>query len=125
FFAEVIPSGSHQKSIRWVVEGQADCSAIDSTVLEQELRDRPDLAAKLRICASIGPSPMPPILAASHLGKAAIDAMCAALLRPDAELSEAMSRARMRRFAAMQPKDYSVLGNMRARAIEAGFAVIR
>jgi phosphonate transport system substrate-binding protein len=125
FFGEVIPSGSHQKSIRWVVEGQADCSAIDSTVLEQELRDKPDLAAKVRICLSIGPSPMPPILAATHLGKAAVDAMRGALLRPDADLSDAMSRAGMRRFAPMQPQDYVVLGNMRTEAVDAGFAVIR
>jgi phosphonate transport system substrate-binding protein len=125
FFGDVIASGSHQNSIRWIVEGKADCSAIDSTVLEQELRDKPDLAAKLRICVSIGPSPMPPILAATHLGKAAIDAMCAALLHPDVLLSEAMTRAQMRRFAAMQPQDYATLGAMRADALEAGFAVIR
>src|SRR5256885_6409233 len=66
FFSEVVASGSHQKSIRWIIEGKADCSAIDSTVLEQEFRDFPDLATEVRTCLSIGPSPMPPVLAANH-----------------------------------------------------------
>src|SRR5262249_42922931 len=48
FFGEVAASGSHQKSIRRVIEGKADCSAIDSTVLEQEFRDFPELAAQVR-----------------------------------------------------------------------------
>ncbi|HEY9813576.1 MAG TPA: PhnD/SsuA/transferrin family substrate-binding protein, partial [Candidatus Sericytochromatia bacterium] len=39
FFGKVIPSGFHQRSIQWVVNGLADCSAIDSTVLEEELRN--------------------------------------------------------------------------------------
>src|SRR6476469_7540041 len=68
FFGKVIQSGSHQRSIRWVVEGLADCSAIDSTVLEQELRDSPELSNNLRVVESIGPCPMPPVVAAKRLG---------------------------------------------------------
>ncbi len=68
FFKKTIESGFHQRSIRWVVEGKADCAAIDSIVLEQELRDFPELTSHLRIIEAIGPSPIPPLVVAQRLG---------------------------------------------------------
>ena len=34
YFGGVVESGAHQPSIEMIVDGRADCSAIDSTVLE-------------------------------------------------------------------------------------------
>lgn len=51
----MIQSGSHQRSIRLVVDGLAECAGIDSVVLEQELRDLPDLSRHLRVVETIGP----------------------------------------------------------------------
>lgn len=64
FLGKAIQSGSHQRSIQWVAEGIGDYAAIDSTVLEQELRNYPTIP--LRIIESIESNPMPPIVAAQH-----------------------------------------------------------
>lgn len=110
-FDTAIASGSHQQSIRWVLTGQADWATIDSTVLEQALRDSPELVHQLRVIESIGPSPMPPIVAATHLGQALIDRMQAALLHPDAELQVAMQHMMVQRYAAVKSADYTVVNN--------------
>lgn len=107
FFGNVIQSGSHQNSIEMVVEGVADCSAIDSTVLEQELHNSPELADCLRVIESIGPCPIPPVVAAQHLGATFIKCLQLALLQPDTELQSAMKRAMIQQYVPMQLEDYS------------------
>jgi phosphonate transport system substrate-binding protein len=107
FFGKVIPSGSHQRSIQWVAEGLADCAAIDSTVLEQELRDIPELMTKLRVIESIGPCPIPPIVVAQRLGSEVINQLQSALFQPDTTLRTAMAKARIRAFVAVEAKDYA------------------
>ena len=79
FFGQVMQSGSHQNSMRWVVEGVAECAAIDSTVLEQELRDFPQLSDHLRVIEAIGPCAMPPVVGARRLGSAFLEALQSAL----------------------------------------------
>ncbi|MEP7287633.1 MAG: PhnD/SsuA/transferrin family substrate-binding protein [Chloroflexota bacterium] len=125
FFGSVIQSGSHQKSIWWVAEGKADCSVIDSTVLEQEIRNHPELADQLRIIESIGPCPMPPIVAARRLGSSIIKQWQAALLNPELALREAMDRARIRRFAPVELDAYRELGTMHDKAVQADYQIIR
>lgn len=112
FFGKAMQSGSHQRSIKLVVEGRADCSAIDSTVLEQELRDAPELSKYLRIIESIGPCPMPPIVAAKHLDSQLINDLQSALLHPDTELQSAMEQAQIRRYVPVQCEDYAAIGMM-------------
>jgi phosphonate transport system substrate-binding protein len=109
FFGKTIQSGFHQRSIRWVVEGLADCAAIDSVVLEQELRDSPELSQHLRVVDVLGPSPMPPLVVAPRLGISLIQQMRLALLQPDAELQTVMKQFGVRRFAAVELEDYQIL----------------
>ncbi len=124
FFGKVIPSGSHQSSIKLVAEGLADCSAIDSTVLEQELRNSPELSTSLRIVESIGPCPMPPVVAAKHLGIAFIDKLQSALLQPDTELESAMAQAGIRRYVAVESEVYGAIAIGYDAAVEAGYEII-
>ena len=121
FFGQVMPSGSHQCSIRWVVEGRVDCAAIDSTVLEQELRDFPEFSPSLRVIESLGPCPMPPIVAAQRLGTGLIHAIGSALCEPDAALQAAMRRAHILKYVPVQCEDYEELATMYDAAVEAGF----
>lgn len=112
FIGTTIQSGSHQRSIRWVVEGRADFAAIDSTVLKQELRDFPELSQHLRVVDSIGPNPMPPIVAKVDLGAEFIHRIQSALLSPDAELLAAMQKAGVQRYAAVQSRDYEAIAQI-------------
>jgi phosphonate transport system substrate-binding protein len=43
-----------------LLDREIDASAIDSTVLDAELRRFPGLESEIRIIETIGPSPMPP-----------------------------------------------------------------
>jgi phosphonate transport system substrate-binding protein len=124
FFGQVIPSGSHQRSIRLVVEGVADCAAIDSTVLEQELRFQPELSNHLQVIESIGPCPMPPVVASQRLGTLFMNELQSALTQPDPELLSAMKQAQIRGYVAVQSEDYASIGIMYDAAIEAGYEVI-
>lgn len=60
FFGQAVGSGAHQRSLQLVLAGEVDATAIDSTVLETELAQRPELGAQLRVIESFGPSPIPP-----------------------------------------------------------------
>jgi ABC-type phosphate/phosphonate transport system substrate-binding protein len=60
YFANVVESGSHQDSIKMILDRSIDSSAIDSTVLEMELARKPSIAEQLRTIAVLGPSPAPP-----------------------------------------------------------------
>ncbi|HYW20609.1 MAG TPA: PhnD/SsuA/transferrin family substrate-binding protein [Nodularia sp. (in: cyanobacteria)] len=112
FFSKTIESGFHQRSIRWVVEGLADCAAIDSVVLEQELRDFTELLQHLRVVEMIGPSPMPPLVVAQRLGIPFIQQIQLALLQPDAELQSVMKQFDVKRFAPVKLDNYQVLNQI-------------
>ncbi|HEY9735170.1 MAG TPA: PhnD/SsuA/transferrin family substrate-binding protein, partial [Trichocoleus sp.] len=99
FFSRVVQSGSHVRSLQWILEGKADCAAIDSTVLEQALRSQPDWATQLRVITSLGPFPMPPLVASRRLGEGRHRVIQQALLQPDSALQHALAQAGMRRFA--------------------------
>lgn len=125
FFSKVLPSGSHQRSMRWVAAGLADCAAIDSTVLEQELHHFPELGAQLRVIESLGPCPIPPIVAAQHLGPDLLAELQAALCQPDTVLQSAMAQARIQHYVPVKPEDYAAIALGYEAALNAGYDVIR
>ncbi|MBW4459981.1 MAG: PhnD/SsuA/transferrin family substrate-binding protein [Nodosilinea sp. WJT8-NPBG4] len=106
FFGQKLESGSHLRSLHAILTGQADCAAIDSTVLDQALAEDPDLAKKLRIVSHFGPSPMPPIAVSQRLGQDLIQTLQQALLQPDATLQHHMTQARIQRFVAVDYTTY-------------------
>ncbi len=124
FFGTVLQSGSHQSSIRLIVEGLADCSAIDSTVLEQELYDAPELSNRLRVIESIGPCPMPPVVAAQRLGSVLLDELQSVLCRPDRELQAAMKRSRIQRYVAVNSENYAEIGMIYDAVVAAGYEIV-
>jgi phosphonate transport system substrate-binding protein len=124
FFGQVLPSGSHQSSMRWVAAGLADCAAIDSTVLEQELQSFPELGSQLRIITSLGPCPIPPIVAAQHLDTELLEKLQTALCQPDAILQAAMAQARIQRFVSVKSQNYEAIALQYDAALQAGYAVI-
>lgn len=67
FFGRVVQAGFHQKAIQMVCQHQIDAAAIDSQVLEIELREYPQLAEKIRIIHVFGPSTIQPIAVSTRL----------------------------------------------------------
>lgn len=124
FFSQVVLSGSHQTSMQWVADGKATCAAIDSTVLEQEYRNIPELARSLRVIESIGPCPIPPLVTSQRLGTELLKQLQSLLLEPDAELRSQMQRAKIHRFAGVQTKDYEAIAQIYTTALSHGYATI-
>lgn len=60
YFGRVVESGSHQNSLRMVLDRTIDAAAIDSTVLEMELTRNPSIVERIRTITILGPSPAPP-----------------------------------------------------------------
>lgn len=121
FFGEVVEAGSHQRAIRMIVSGEVDASAIDSTVLETELRRNPDLAAQLRTIDVLGPSPIPPWIVHESVPAAIRAALRAALLdlENDDQGRQLLSRGALRRFSAVEDRDYDPIREMARMADEA------
>jgi phosphonate transport system substrate-binding protein len=67
FFGVVIEAGWHERALGMVCAGEVDATAIDSHVLAVTLRDRPELAGRLRVIDTLGPSPIQPVVAARRL----------------------------------------------------------
>jgi phosphonate transport system substrate-binding protein len=67
FFGAVVDAGSHQAALEMILAGAAAGAAIDSSVLEAELRARPALAHQIRVVHTLGPSPSPPWVVSTRL----------------------------------------------------------
>jgi phosphonate transport system substrate-binding protein len=67
FFGRLTFSGRHQESIRRVLDGEVDASAIDTQVLGVERLRNPDLASDIRVIATLGPSTIPLVVATASV----------------------------------------------------------
>ncbi|HEX9100321.1 MAG TPA: PhnD/SsuA/transferrin family substrate-binding protein [Candidatus Dormibacteraeota bacterium] len=63
FFERWEMTGFHQESIRLVAADRIEGSAVDSQVLGIELRDHPELAGRIRVIGTLGPSTIQPLVA--------------------------------------------------------------
>jgi phosphonate transport system substrate-binding protein len=108
FFGQVSYSGWHQESIRLVLAGELEASAIDSHVLGVECLQDPDLTQKLRVVASFGPSTIPPVVAGAGVN----DEMHARIrhafceIGTDSHSRKALARGLIRRFNAIDDRAY-------------------
>lgn len=120
FFHSLKRSGAHHQSIRWVMDGLADAAAIDSIVLEQAIRDNPQIASYIRVIDSTAPCPVPPIALLGQ-NRAWTQQVRTALLQPDAPLQAAMRRAEIQKFAAVPLADYQVIYDLFAEVTTANY----
>ena len=108
FFSRVTFSGFHHKSIRQVVDGEVDASAIDSQVLGVECLRNLDLARQIRTIAVLGPSTIPPIVATSSVPEEiqarAGDVICA--LARDPVSRDVLASGLIRRFTPIDDSAY-------------------
>jgi phosphonate transport system substrate-binding protein len=123
YFGRTVEAGHHQEAIRMVADGRIDAAAIDSQVLDIELRDHPHLAGAVHRIGVIGPSTIQPVVVSrSRLTAAERRAITDALLgvADDPEAREPLRRALVQRFAAVDDGSYDDIRRMFRRVRVAG-----
>ncbi len=104
-------SGGHMRSLEMLAAGQADAAAVDSTVLDLARVQQPELVARLRVVATLGPNTMPPAVAARHvppeLRERLRDALLAMHRHPAGRAALAAGLAE--RFAPVHDRDYDAI----------------
>jgi phosphonate transport system substrate-binding protein len=127
FFGQVVEAGWHERSIRLVASGEVDASAIDSQVLATELRDDPELASKLRVIETLGPSTIQPVAVARRLPAEIKQAVRDAILGLSGayKAQQHFDRAMVQRFVPVGDADYEDLRNMIAACVAANFLNLR
>jgi phosphonate transport system substrate-binding protein len=127
FFGDVVEAGYHQEALDMVVRGEVDGSAIDSQVLAIELRDRPDLADRLRVVDSLGPSTIQPVAVSRRVPADMREAIRDVLV---AMAKQPMGRDRLavgliERLVPIGPSAYDDIRMMLQACEQAGFMEIR
>ena len=127
YFGEVIETGFHQESIRRVFRREIDASAIDAQVLAVELRQQPHLAQGLRVIASLGPSTIQPLAAASHLPQNLKDEIRAVFseMHHDPACRAQLEAGFIDHFAVVGDEDYDDIREMLAFCEQAEFLELR
>ncbi|MGL4650802.1 MAG: phosphate/phosphite/phosphonate ABC transporter substrate-binding protein [Caldilineaceae bacterium] len=111
FFGAVTEAGSHQEALRLILSGALETAAIDSTVLEEEVRRQPDLSMQIRIVHTLGPAPMPPWVASPHLDDRVASAVQLLLLGMETQPQgrRVLAQTPVVRFAAVDDGAYDTL----------------
>jgi phosphate/phosphite/phosphonate ABC transporter binding protein len=122
FFGQVRFSGRHQQSIQHVLKGEVDGSAIDSHVLGVERLRDPDLATKLRVIASLGPSTIPALVATAGVPQEVQDRVCDVLcgLGEDPASRAVLASGMIRHFTPIGDRAYDDLREKMALVENAG-----
>jgi phosphonate transport system substrate-binding protein len=120
FFGEMVESGSHRRSVQMVLEGQVDAAAIDSHMLDVLLIQHADIAAKLRIIDMLGPSSIPPVVAAKSLDRNLKSHIQEVLLtmHEDPDTACRLHEGMIDRFVLVTDDDYGDIRAMFARVQE-------
>lgn len=118
FFGRAVESGAHQASLRMILDGEIDASAVDSTVLEAELARNPDYAARLITIDTLGPSPMPPWIVRTDLSQELRSDIRNALLAMhcDADGAAVLQSSGISSFVASEDRAFDPLREMEAAA---------
>jgi phosphonate transport system substrate-binding protein len=114
FFGRVMEAGAHQTSLRWVIDGIVDASAVDSIVLETELSRFPEMATQVRVIETFGPSTAPPAVISmrvpTHIRRDLRRALLA--MSGDADGARALARWQVARFTRVRDADYDDIRRM-------------
>ncbi len=127
FFGRVVQAGFHQLCLEQVADGAVDGAAIDCQVLMIELRERPELAERVKVIDSFGPSTIPPVVAAGRLPATLKAELRAALLDlgADPRARAVLAFGFIERFAPVTDRDYDDIRQMLADCERAGFMTLR
>jgi len=121
YFGRAIESGAHETSLQLLLAGEIDATAIDSTVLEAELRRDPAIGEHIRVVATLGPSPIPPWLVLRSVPQEVRVALRSALLSMHLEPHSRalLAEAQIARFEHVDDRAYDAIRSMARQAIRA------
>jgi phosphonate transport system substrate-binding protein len=127
FFGEVVEAGFHQEAIGMVVRKEVEGSAIDSQVLEVELRDHPELASQVRVVESLGPSIIQPVAVSRRVPEDLREAIGHVLvtMSEDARVRDRLSAGLVERFVPVDARSYDQIRRMVDACEAAGFLELR
>ena len=123
YFSTMVEAGFHQDAIRMVADGRVDAAAIDSQVLDIEMRDDPELASAVRRIDTIGPSTIQPVVVSgSRLSDAERRVITSALIgiADDETARRVLDAALVERFVAVNAGSYADIRSMYRRVRRAG-----
>lgn len=117
FLGELVESGSHLASIELLLAGRVDATGIDSVVLDYECVQRPELSGRINVVDTLGPWPMPPVVANRALDPETRESIRAALvgMADDGEGRRILDLGLATRFASVTADDYRPLAEAAAR----------
>jgi phosphonate transport system substrate-binding protein len=118
YFGRLVASGAHLRSLQMVLSGEVDASAIDSTVLDWELNERPALQEQIRIVEVIGPSPIPPLVVLEQVERETRENIRSSLLgmHETQRGRKTLELGLIERFVAVKDEAYDPIRVMSARA---------
>ncbi|WP_345816157.1 PhnD/SsuA/transferrin family substrate-binding protein [Paraburkholderia sp. PREW-6R] len=122
FFASVLQTGSHVGSLRAVADNQADVAAIDCVTFAFVCDALPDLARRVRRIGMTAASPGLPLIAASTVPQATIDALRVALDEAVDAQPERARRLRLLGFSRLALSDYARIVELENDARAMGYA---
>jgi phosphonate transport system substrate-binding protein len=118
YFGQVKAAGSHLRALEMVLTRRVDASAIDSTVLELELAQRPDLKEQVRVIETLGPSPIPPWVVTNSLAPDIRETVRRIFLQmhEDPEAQPVLAEGQIDRFVQVEDRDYDAIREMARKA---------
>jgi phosphonate transport system substrate-binding protein len=119
FFGSVIEAGSHQAALQMLLDGKIEGTSIDSTVLEIELRNRPEISKNIRTIATWGPSPIPPWVIHKKVPANLRARIRRTLLEMESDLEgkAVLADLGMKQFVRVSDADYDPIREMATRAL--------
>jgi ABC-type phosphate/phosphonate transport system substrate-binding protein len=126
FFGGIVAAGWHQRSINMVASGEVEASAIDSQVLEIELRERPHLRDLIKIIDVLGPSTIQPVVASTRIDEKLRDDVKQIFFEMgrDADARAVLAHGFVSRWQAMDDSDYDDIRRMLAAVKAAGVSLV-
>ena len=114
FFGGMVETGTHLDSLLMVINGLADVTVIDSTILDNELAQRPGLVDQIRVIETLGPSPIPPWVVSRQLPLRMRQQLQRLLLEMGNDpLGQAsLAGNQLARFVAADNGDYDLIRNV-------------
>jgi phosphonate transport system substrate-binding protein len=108
YFGRLVESGAHSASLQLVLSREVEATAVDSTLLDWELRRDPSLKREIRVVETLGPSPVPPWVISSKLPSKLRRKVNKLLLQMhnDPGGRRSLAFGQLSRFVAAEDQDY-------------------